>query len=162
MDILWAPWRMAYVSGAPPPTGCLFCTTLAAAEDDRRLVLSRGRTAFLILNAFPYAPGHLMAATTRHVPSPEDLDAEESLELWQATQRAVTALRTVYRPEGFNVGANIGRVAGAGVEGHLHLHIVPRWAGDTNFMPVVGAVKVMPESLEETFRRLRPHLAAEW
>jgi ATP adenylyltransferase len=100
-----------------------------------------------------------MAVTTRHVASPEDLDAEESLELWQATQRAVTALRAVYRPEGFNVGANIGRVAGAGVEGHLHLHVVPRWAGDTNFMPVVGAVKVMPEGLEETFRRLRPHLA---
>jgi ATP adenylyltransferase len=159
MDILWAPWRMTYVSGAPPPIGCLFCTTLSAAEDDRRFVLSRGRTAFLILNAFPYAPGHLMAVTTRHVASPEDLDAAESLELWQATQRAVTALRAVYRPEGFNVGANIGRVAGAGVEGHLHLHVVPRWGGDTNFMPVVGAVKVMPESLEETFRRLRPHLA---
>jgi ATP adenylyltransferase len=159
MDVLWAPWRMAYVSGAPPLAGCLFCTTLTAADDDRRFILSRGRAAFLILNAFPYAPGHLMAATTRHVASPEDLDAEESLELWQATQRAVTALRTVYRPEGFNVGANIGRVAGAGVEGHLHLHVVPRWAGDTNFMPVVGAVKVMPESLEETFRRLRPLLA---
>jgi ATP adenylyltransferase len=158
MDILWAPWRMAYVSGAQPPAGCLFCTVLAAGDDDRCFVLARGRTAFLILNAFPYAPGHLMAATARHVASPEDLDAEEGLELWQATQRAVTALRAVYRPEGFNVGANIGRVAGAGVEGHLHLHVVPRWAGDTNFMPVVGAVKVMPESLEETLRRLRPHL----
>jgi ATP adenylyltransferase len=159
MDVLWAPWRMAYVSAAQSPAGCLFCTTLAAADDNRQFVLSRGRTAFLILNAFPYALGHLMAVTTRHVASPEDLDAEESLELWQTTQRAVTALRAVYRPEGFNVGANIGRVAGAGVEGHLHLHVVPRWAGDTNFMPVVGAVKVMPESLEETFSRLRPHLA---
>jgi ATP adenylyltransferase len=160
MDVLWAPWRMTYVSGAHAPAGCLFCTTLAAADDDRRFVLSRSRAAFLILNAYPYALGHLMAVTNRHVASPEELDAGESLELWQATQRAVAALRAVYRPEGFNVGANIGRVAGAGVEGHLHLHVVPRWAGDTNFMPVVGAVKVMPESLEETFRRLRPHLAA--
>ncbi len=160
METLWAPWRMAYVSGVQPVTGCLFCTALAADEDERRLVLTRGRTAFLILNAFPYAPGHLMVATARHVGSPEELDASESLELWSLTQRALGALRAVYRPDGFNLGANIGRVAGAGVEGHLHLHVVPRWAGDTNFMPVVGGVKVLPESLETTFQRLRPRLDA--
>ena len=160
MDILWAPWRMRYVSGEQQPAGCLFCTVLAAPDDGKPGILSRARTAFLILNAFPYAPGHLMAATNRHVASPEHLDAEESLDLWRVMQQALAALRAAYRPDGFNLGGNIGRAAGAGVEGHLHLHIVPRWAGDTNFMAVVGSVKVMPESLEETFRRLRPHLPA--
>lgn len=160
MEILWAPWRMAYVSGAQQPAGCLFCTVFAAGDDIGQGILTRGQTAFLILNAFPYAAGHLMVATRRHVGSPEELDAGETLELWRLLQRAVTALRAVYRPDGFNLGANIGRAAGAGVEGHLHLHIVPRWAGDTNFMPVVGAVKVISESLEDTFRRLRPHFDA--
>jgi ATP adenylyltransferase len=159
MDILWAPWRMRYVSGGEQPAGCLFCTVLAAADDVAQGILTRARTAFLILNAYPYAPGHLMVATNRHVASPEQLDPEESLDLIGLTQRGMGAVRAAYRPDGFNLGANIGRVAGAGVEGHLHLHVVPRWAGDTNFMPVVGAVKVMPESLEESFRRLRPHLS---
>jgi ATP adenylyltransferase len=160
MDVLWAPWRMAYVSGAPPPSGCLFCTALAAGDDARHGILARGPRAFLILNAFPYSPGHLMVATQRHVGSPEELGSDESLDLWRLVQRALAALRAVYRPDGFNLGANLGRVAGAGVEGHLHLHVVPRWSGDTNFMPVVGGVKVMPESLEDTFRRLQPHLTA--
>jgi ATP adenylyltransferase len=160
METLWAPWRMRYVSGGEPPAGCLFCALLGGADDAARGILTRARTAFLVLNAYPYAPAHLMVATNRHVASPEDLDAGESLDLVRLLQRAVAAVRAEYRPDGFNLGANIGRVAGAGVEGHLHLHVVPRWAGDTNFMPVVGAVKVMPESLEDTFRRLRPHLPA--
>ncbi|MBI3455111.1 MAG: HIT domain-containing protein [Candidatus Rokubacteria bacterium] len=159
MDVLWAPWRMAYLSGEQQPAGCLFCTALAASDDVKQGILHRGRSAFLMLNAFPYVSGHVMAATNRHVASPEDLDEAESLDLVRVTQRALAALRTVYRPDGFNLGANIGRAAGAGVEGHLHLHVVPRWAGDTNFMPVVGSVKVIPESLDETFRRLRPHLS---
>ncbi len=158
MDILWAPWRMRYVSGVEQPAGCLFCGVLATSDDAKQGILTRASRAFLILNAFPYVPGHLMAATNRHVASPEDLDPEEGLDLMRLTQQALGALRTAYRPDGFNLGVNIGRVAGAGVEGHLHLHIVPRWNGDTNFMPVVGSVKVMPESLEDTFRRLRPHL----
>ena len=159
MDVLWAPWRMAYVSGEAQPAGCLLCSALAAGDDAKHWILDRGRTAFLILNAFPYSSGHLMVATTRHVASPEDLDEQESLDLMRGAGRALAALRAVYHPDGFNLGVNIGRAAGAGVEGHLHLHVVPRWNGDTNFMPVVGAVKVMPESLEETFRRLRAHLA---
>ena len=157
MDVLWAPWRMSYVGSGAPPPGCLFCTARASADDRQQGIVARLPGALLMLNAFPYAPGHLMAATTRHVASPEDLDAEESQGLWRLTQQALVALRAEYRPDGFNLGANVGRAAGAGVEGHLHLHIVPRWAGDTNFMPVVGAVKVMPESLEETFRRLAPY-----
>lgn len=159
MDVLWAPWRMAYVSGEAQPPGCLFCTALAAGDDAKHWILDRAGSAFLILNAFPYASGHLMVATVRHVASPEDLDEQESRDLMRATRRALAALRTAYRPDDFNLGVNVGRAAGAGVEGHLHLHVVPRWTGDTNFMPVVGSVKVMPESLEETFRRLRPHLA---
>jgi ATP adenylyltransferase len=158
MDVLWAPWRMAYVSGQSPPAGCFLCAA-AAADDADRFVAARGSSAFLVLNAFPYAPGHLMVAPYRHVASPEELDEAESLDVMRLTSRALAALRAVYRPDGFNLGANLGRVAGAGVEGHLHLHLVPRWAGDTNFMPIVGAVKVLPETLDETLRRLRPHLA---
>ena len=158
MDNLWAPWRMSYVSGERQPAGCLFCTVLLPGDDVKHGVLTRGTSAFLMLNAFPYSIGHLMAAPVRHVASPEDLSDEESLDVMRLCRRALAALRTVYRPDGFNVGINLGRAAGAGVEGHLHLHVVPRWVGDTNFMPVVGSVKVMPESLDETFRRLRAHL----
>lgn len=149
---------MAYVSSEAQPAGCLFCAALAAGDDANRWVLRRQGAAFVMLNAFPYASGHLMIAPTRHVASPEDLDEPESLDLVRATRGALAALRAVYRPDGFNLGVNLGRAAGAGVEGHLHLHVVPRWAGDTSFMPVVGSVKVLPESLDETYRRLRPHL----
>jgi ATP adenylyltransferase len=149
---------MAYVSGAPPAPGCLFCHALDAGDDAGQKILERGATAFLMLNAFPYATGHVMAAPNRHVASPEDLEEPESADLFRVTRQAIAALRAVYRPDGFNLGANVGRAAGAGVEGHLHLHVVPRWAGDTNFMPVVAGVKVLPESLDETFRRLRAQL----
>lgn len=149
---------MAYVSGEAQPAGCLFCEALAAGDDAKHWILHRGGTAFVLLNAFPYASGHLMVAPTRHVASPEGLDEPESLDFIRATRRALAALRAVYGPDGFNLGVNLGRAAGAGIEGHLHLHVVPRWAGDTNFMPVVGSVKVLPESLDETCRRLRPHL----
>jgi ATP adenylyltransferase len=159
MDVLWAPWRMTYVSGQAPPTGCFFCAAVAGRDDADRLVVGRGPSALLMLNAFPYAVGHLMVAPHRHAASPEELDEAESLDLMRLTSRGLAALRAVYRPDGFNLGANLGRVAGAGVEGHLHLHVVPRWAGDTNFMPIVGAVKVLPEALDETLRRLRPHFA---
>jgi ATP adenylyltransferase len=160
MDVLWAPWRMAYVSGERTTPGCLFCAALAAHDDAGHWILERAGSAFLILNAFPYAAGHLMAVTSRHVASLEELGPGEELDLMRVTRRGLGALRAAYRPDGFNLGVNIGRVAGAGVEGHLHLHIVPRWAGDTNFMPVVGAVKVLPETLDETFRRLLPHLSS--
>jgi ATP adenylyltransferase len=147
---------MAYVGAADAVERCIFCAAHAAATDDPpHYVLERGRTGFLILNAFPYASGHLMAVVNRHVASPEDLDGAEQLELMQLAGRGMAALRRAFRPQGFNLGVNVGRAAGAGIEGHLHLHVVPRWVGDTNFMPVLGAVKVLPESLEETFRRLR-------
>jgi len=158
MDVLWAPWRMAYLSGGTGGEGCLFCAVRDAGDDAGHFVLMRTPHAFLMLNAYPYASGHLMVITTRHVSSPEDLTDEESLDVIRLTRRSLGALRTAYRPDGFNLGMNLGRAAGAGVEGHLHFHIVPRWTGDTNFMPVVGDVKVMPESLDATFRRLKPHL----
>lgn len=159
MDVLWAPWRMRYVRSARQlPAGCVFCEALAAQDDPGRWILVRGGSGFLILNAFPYASGHLMAATRRHVGSVEELSEAESFDLMRLVRLGVAALRAVYRPDGFNLGANIGQAAGAGVEGHLHLHVVPRWAGDTNFMAVTGSVKVLPESLDETYRRLRLQL----
>jgi ATP adenylyltransferase len=160
MDVLWAPWRAAYVSGHRQPAGCLFCTVLAAGDDPEHWILARTPSAFLMLNVFPYSSGHLMAVVNRHVEALQALSDEETLGLLRLVQRGIEAVEREYRPDGFNVGANLGRMAGAGVEGHLHLHIVPRWAGDTNFMPVVGAVKVIPEDLRETFRRLRPHLVS--
>jgi ATP adenylyltransferase len=159
MEILWAPWRMSYVEGERQPAGCLFCTAVATGDDARAGILLRGPSAFLMLNAFPYASGHLMVVPVRHVASIEELSDAESLDVMRVCQRALSAIRTVYRPDGFNLGVNLGRAAGAGIEGHVHLHIVPRWAGDTNFLPVVASVKVMPEGLDETYRRLQPHLS---
>jgi ATP adenylyltransferase len=159
MEILWAPWRMTYVSGERPPVDCLFCAAGVTEDDASAGVLLRAASTFLMLNAFPYSSGHLMAVPVRHVASLEDLSDAESLDVMRVCQRALGALRTVYGPDGFNLGVNLGRAAGAGIEGHVHLHIVPRWAGDTNFLPVVASVKVMPEDLGATYRRLRPHLS---
>jgi ATP adenylyltransferase len=153
---------MSYVStagsaGAP----CIFCDALAAGDDRRALVLHRGESAFLILNAFPYASAHLMAAPRRHVAALEEAQPEELTACMTLLQASIRAIRAVYGPDGFNLGVNQGRVAGAGVLGHLHVHLVPRWAGDTNFMPVVGQTRVLPEDLETTYDRLRPALARE-
>ncbi len=159
MDRLWAPWRMGYVSGASQRGGCLFCAALAPGNDRASLILCRRPSAFLILNAFPYTPGHLMAVLNRHVGPLEEATPEELAETMALLQSAIRALDAVYHPDGFNVGINQGRVAGAGVEDHLHVHVVPRWNGDTNFMPVLSEARVLPESLDTTYDRLRPHLA---
>jgi len=132
----------------------VFCAALAAGDDRRALIVERGKLAFLILNAFPYASGHLMAALNRHGCSLEDATSAELTETMALTQRAVRALRATYHPDGFNLGVNLGRVAGAGVPDHLHVHVVPRWEGDTSFMPVIGETKVLPETLETTHDRL--------
>lgn len=158
MKRLWAPWRMAYVGGGAAAVGCLFCDALASDDDRRSLLLYRDRRAFLILNAYPYTPGHLMAAPNRHLAAVSDASAEELAGAMALVGRATTVLGLEYRAEGFNIGINQGRVAGAGVEGHLHIHVVPRWGGDTNFMPVLGQVRVLPESLEATWQRLRSRL----
>jgi ATP adenylyltransferase len=152
---------MSYVSTAGgPDAACVFCAALGAGDDRRSLVLHRGERAFLILNAFPYASGHLMAVVTRHVGSIGAATAEELGEAMALVRRATQALDAAYHPDGYNVGLNEGRVAGAGVLGHLHIHVVPRWTGDTNFMPIIGETRVLPEALETTYDRLAAALAA--
>ncbi len=164
-DRLWTPWRMAYIrraAGGGDPGGCIFCDLLAEQDDERNFILARGRHTFVILNAFPYNPGHLMVAPYRHIADFEDLTDGELTEAMAFTKLAVRALREDSDAHGFNLGMNLGQIAGAGIADHLHLHLVPRWGGDTNFMPVVGQTKVLPELLSETWQRLRPRfLAAE-
>ncbi len=145
---------MRYVSTAGGRSDCVFCAALAAGDDRQALIVERGKLAFLILNAFPYASGHLMAALNRHGCSLEDATPAELTETMELTQRGIRALRATYHPDGFNVGANLGRVAGAGIPDHFHLHVVPRWNGDTSFMAVIGETKVLPETLETTHDRL--------
>jgi ATP adenylyltransferase len=155
MERLWAGWRSAYVSGmAGGEDGCLFCTLLAG-DDEESLILERGSLSFTVLNAFPYTSGHLMVAPIRHVADLDDLSADEGAAIFAGVRRATAALRDASHPDGFNVGANLGRVAGAGVPGHLHFHAVPRWDGDTNFMTSLAEVRVIPEDLPTTWRKLR-------
>jgi ATP adenylyltransferase len=152
---------MSYVTSAgAPDVPCVFCSALAAGDDRRTLILRRGQRAFLVLNAFPYATGHLMAMPIRHVANVEDASVDELAETMSLVQQSVRALNAGYKPDGFNIGINQGRVAGAGVLGHLHVHVVPRWNGDTNFMPVIADTKVLPESLETTYDRLTALLRA--
>ncbi len=155
MKHLWAPWRLAYIKRATPAAGeCIFCTLPRQGRDRESLILHRGHLAFAMLNAYPYNSGHLMIIPYRHLEDPADLTDAEALEVHHLTAAAMQALRETYHPEGFNAGLNIGRAAGAGILGHLHVHLVPRWIGDTNFMPILGEVKVLPEGLMETRDRL--------
>jgi ATP adenylyltransferase len=153
LERLWAPWRLEYVGKADQQDGCIFCRALEG-DDETGLVLHRGREAFVLLNRFPYASGHLMVAPRRHVGEFSELGDGEALEVHRLAGQAIGALAQLYGPQGFNLGWNLGRIAGAGVTDHVHLHVVPRWAGDTNFMPVLADVKVMPEHLAETRRKL--------
>jgi ATP adenylyltransferase len=155
MERLWSPWRLAYLTGARDTAGCIFCDALTRPEA-QPLVLFRGKTSFVILNLYPYNNGHLMVVANRHVAALSGLSAEELCELMTLTQWAEIAITEAYRPQGMNVGINLGHPAGAGVVDHLHVHVVPRWAGDTNFMSVVGEVRVLPEDLAQTAARLRP------
>jgi ATP adenylyltransferase len=157
MKQLWAPWRLEYVAGADEAEGCIFCCA-AAAPEAVGLVVHRGDQAFCLLNKYPYASGHLMVAPYRHVAEFAELSAEEVLELHRLAASGMGALAETFAPQGYNVGWNLGRIAGAGVVDHVHLHVVPRWAGDTNFMPVLADVKVLPQHLDET----RAALAEAW
>jgi ATP adenylyltransferase len=150
---LWAPWRLDYVGQADEQQGCIFCLA-AESEDEAGLLVHRGEEAFVLLNKFPYASGHLMVAPYRHAGDFAELSDGEALEIHRLAGQGVGALAHVYEPQGFNLGWNLGRVAGAGVTDHVHLHLVPRWLGDTNFMPVLADVKVLPEHLVETRRKL--------
>lgn len=159
MERLWTPWRMQYVqeaSGEPP--GCLFCEVASQQRDAEHLILERGEHAFSILNLYPYNTGHAMVAPYLHTADLAQLPAEVGADMLRLTQRLVAALQAEYRPDGFNLGMNLGRVAGAGIPDHLHAHIVPRWSGDTNFMPLTADTKVLPETPRRTYARLRAAL----
>ena len=154
MKIMWAPWRIEYIR-SPKHDGCIFCDFPKENRDKERLILYRGEHCFIIMNNYPYNPGHVMIAPYRHVGKWEDLTDQELLEMMQLSQLVIKALKRTMNPHGFNMGVNLGRVAGAGIDDHVHLHIVPRWNGDTNFMPVIADTKVIPESLEEAYDELK-------
>jgi ATP adenylyltransferase len=157
VDRLWAPWRMAYIMSTvkEQDEGCIFCRMLAENDDARNLILCRGAHAFVVMNLFPYNTGHLMVVTLRHTGDFSSLSAEEHLDLAKLMARSQDALRESLSPHGYNLGMNLGRVSGAGILDHLHYHVVPRWNGDGNFMSVVADTKVISESLQETYRRLK-------
>ncbi len=154
MDVLWAPWRMEYIL-SEKEDGCIFCKSLEA-DERQRLVLYKSEHCFVMMNRYPYNNGHLMIAPYRHTGLLEDLTLEEAQDLMLTLQKALVVLKEAFRPDGFNIGVNIGKVAGAGVADHLHFHIVPRWEGDTNYMPVISSTRVIPEHLERTYERLLP------
>jgi ATP adenylyltransferase len=160
MDRLWSPWRYRYVSTAESATGCIFCDKPAANDDRGELILLRGRLNFVMLNLYPYTSGHLMVAPYAHVPTLEAADEDIAVELMTLTRRAQRHLREVYGAPGFNIGMNIGSCAGAGVAGHIHMHVLPRWSGDANFMTTVGETRVIPEDIDVTFDRLARAFAA--
>ncbi len=163
MEIKFTPWRMQYIKrgNTPADDGCIFCAMAAAppACDAENLVLYRGEHCFVVMNLYPYNPGHLMVVTNAHSADLVGLDEATAEELFTLTRRSVGLLEAEYQPHGFNLGVNLGRTAGAGIAEHLHLHIVPRWNGDANFMPVVGGTRLVPEDLDGTYRRLRPRFA---
>lgn len=188
MDLLWTPWRYAYITGQSEQarrgvpkalsawqgdTGCVFCNLLAATDyaiehgmareeaEEAAGILERGRTCFLVLNAFPYNNGHLMIMPYMHEASLAGLPAEVAAEMMSGSRRAERALRSVYRPQGLNLGLNLGESAGAGVAGHIHMHAIPRWGGDTNFMTVIGETRILPEMLAESWKRIRTALAQD-
>lgn len=158
MEQIWAPWRMEYVLGEKE-RGCIFCDKPKEDKDSDNLILYRGAKNFAILNSYPYNPGHLMVAPYRHIAQLEELSPEELYEHFAMVAKSVKALKEALHPDGFNIGLNLGKVAGAGVEGHVHTHIVPRWQGDTNFMPVIAATRVIPEALAATYSKLQGKIA---
>ena len=160
MEHLWSPWRMAYLrneDASADPGGCIFCDLPAQNDDAKTLIVHRGRLAYVILNRYPYNNGHMLVVPYQHVPSLENLDPAGLAEMMQLVNETLAALRGMYGAESFNVGANIGAAAGAGIAGHVHMHVVPRWPGDTNFMTTLAATRVIPEDLQETHRLARQH-----
>jgi ATP adenylyltransferase len=155
MDRLWSPWRLEYIAGGKPKTGCIFCEATRETESSS-LIVFKGDTCYVILNLYPYNNGHVMVVPYRHLATFGDLAIEELTEIGVLIQRAEAALFEAYQPHGFNIGVNLGKPAGAGVLDHLHVHIVPRWNGDTNFMTVVGEMRVLPENIGASAERLRP------
>lgn len=155
MDHLWSPWRMDYINNKSEEPQCVFCYAAEQAQDAEYLILHRGKNAFIMLNLFPYTSGHLMVLPYEHQPSYENLTAETRAEMMELINTATHVLRNVYNPNAFNLGANIGEDAGAGIAPHFHFHIVPRWRGDSNFMSVTSHTRVLPEDLQVSFQRLK-------
>jgi len=161
MEIKWTPWRRTYIkSSSDAETGCVLCNAYQANDDAAKLVLYRGKHAYVVMNLYPYNPGHLMVAPYEHIGDFTALDPQIAAEIMILGQRCVEVLGAEMSPDGFNLGLNLGRVSGAGVDQHLHLHVVPRWNGDTNFMPVIGGVKLIPEAIDDTYAALKPHFDA--
>jgi ATP adenylyltransferase len=156
MDKLWAPWRMKYIKEGidKPQNGCIFCEKAKQSNDKENLILYRGKYAYVICNAFPYNNGHLMVVPYTHTSNMDELDDASALEMWKLIALCRRVLSKAFKPDGFNIGINLGRVAGAGIDTHLHVHIVPRWNGDSNFMPVIADTKVISQSLEEAYEAL--------
>jgi ATP adenylyltransferase len=157
MDHIWSPWRYRYIASADEQGGCAFCKALESHDDPKALILHRARFNFIILNLFPYTSGHLMIVPYEHLAMLSELDRETTREMMELAKGAQLALAAEYKPDGFNIGMNLGRAAGAGVADHLHLHVVPRWVGDANFVSVVGETRVLPEDLSTTYERLKKH-----
>ena len=158
MDYLWTPWRYRYIADASKDEGCVFCAALAANDDSKTLIVHRASKNFVILNLYPYTTGHVMIVPYVHVADLSGSDPETLAEMMRLAQRVQSALESTYHPQGYNLGMNLGRAAGAGVTGHLHLHVLPRWSGDANFMSVVGETRVEPEELPTTYQKLRQAL----
>lgn len=155
MKHLWSPWRMKYIQKYKKEEGCVFCDVQEAPDNHENLIIFRGELAYVIMNRFPYTSGHILVIPYIHKANLEELDATTRAEMMELVTKSMTVLRGIYHPQGFNMGANIGEAAGAGIAPHVHLHVVPRWSGDTNFMSALGETRVLPEALEDTYRRVR-------
>jgi ATP adenylyltransferase len=154
LNHLWSPWRMTYIQNDNKEVGCVFCNALSNQDDDQNLVVHRGESAFVILNRYPYTSGHLMIVPNSHASSLQELSAGTRAELMELASRSIQVLNQVYRPQGYNLGMNLGEVAGAGIAEHVHVHVVPRWGGDTSFMSTTADTRVLPEALEDTYARV--------
>ena len=159
MDYLFTPWRYNFVTNADKTPGCLFCELLKCNDDRQSLIVHRGRHCFVVLNAFPYTSGHSMIVPYEHVDRLQTLPSDAATEMMQLTQKLEGILRELYGPDGLNIGMNMGKAAGAGVAGHIHMHVLPRWVADANFMTVIGEARVLPEALDKTFERIHSKFA---
>ena len=160
MDYLWTPWRYAYVTAGAKTAGCIFCDLPKAGDDSKARIVHRGRHCYIVLNTFPYTPGHVMVVPFSHLDELQKLPADAANEMMDLSQKMERVLRRLYAPDGVNLGMNIGKAAGAGVAGHIHMHVLPRWVADSNFVSVVGETRVLPESPEITYERIRGALAS--
>lgn len=155
MDFIFAPWRYAYITSAHEATGCLFCELSQAGNDEKALIVHRDKHCFVILNAFPYTSGHVMVVPYQHVDQLQQLSPEAAQEMMELTRRLEGILRELYHPEGLNLGMNLGKAAGAGIAGHIHMHVLPRWVADANFISVIGETRILPEDLATTYKRIK-------